>query len=486
MRCAAVVVAIVASVGSASAQSPNADSTVQKQERRARAGNLVGHGGPVKTVRADPATAQVLTGAFDYAAMLWDVSGDTPKLVRRFDDHTGAVNAVAFAGNGTRILTAGDDFAVSLWNAQTGALIHRFKGHTGKIVGLSVSADGRTAVSASWDRTARLWDLEAREAPSVVEGVLAGGPEGRNSPVNAALFSQDGSHIFTAHADGTIRRYVRATAKLDRIIYKHGWGINVLDRLPGTDQLLFGALNGASGIVDGTTGDLIRELAAHDRPVLALAVLDKPSLIATGGGDGTIRVMRAGDGGVIETYKTPFGPVWSLAFLPGGGALYYAGLDDFATLWRVTPREAFEQIDSTFPRRFQKTGAADDPVSRGELQFARKCSICHTLTPESGNRAGPSLYGVFGRRIATLPGYPFTPALKTMDIVWSGETISKLFELGPEEFTPGSKMPLQKMNTHGDRNDLIAYLRAATVDAPQATGQDKTNTREETRKGDKP
>jgi cytochrome c len=32
-------------------------------------------------------------------------------------------------------------------------------------------------------------------------------------------------------------------------------------------------------------------------------------------------------------------------------------------------------------------------------------------------RAAPTLAGLFGRRIATLPGYNFSPALKKLDIV---------------------------------------------------------------------
>jgi len=39
------------------------------------------------------------------------------------------------------------------------------------------------------------------------------------------------------------------------------------------------------------------------------------------------------------------------------------------------------------------------------------------LRPDEGNRAGPTLAGIFGRRIATLPGYNFSAALKTLDIV---------------------------------------------------------------------
>ena len=101
--------------------------------------------------------------------------------------------------------------------------------------------------------------------------------------------------------------------------------------------------------------------------------------------------------------------------------------------------------------------------SQGELQFARKCSICHTLTPDGANRAGPTLHGLFGRRIATLPGYPFSPPLKTLDIVWTEETVSRLFELGPDVYTPGSKMPLQVMGNRAERDALIAFLKIATA-----------------------
>jgi len=202
--------------------------------------------------------------------------------------------------------------------------------------------------------------------------------------------------------------------------------------------------------------------------VLALAVLEKPGVIATGGGDGIIRVLRSSDGSVIEEYRNPYGPAWALAFLADGTALYYGGLDDFATLWRIAPREMFEPIESPFPRRFQVRGGgqASDLLAEGELQFARKCSVCHTLQSDGRNRAGPTLYRVFGRKIGTLAGYPFSEALRVMDIVWTPQTLGKLFELGPEVFTPGSKMPLQKMTDAAQREALIAYLKVATQPEP--------------------
>src|SRR5215475_11431011 len=80
----------------------------------------------------------------------------------------------------------------------------------------------------------------------------------------------------------------------------------------------------------------------------------------------------------------------------------------------------------------------------------RACVACHTVRPDEGNRAGPTLSGIFGRRIATLPGYRYSEALKRLDIVWTPETVAKLFEVGPAAYTPGTKMPQQTIGSPED------------------------------------
>jgi cytochrome c len=92
----------------------------------------------------------------------------------------------------------------------------------------------------------------------------------------------------------------------------------------------------------------------------------------------------------------------------------------------------------------------------------RACVACHTLGADQANRAGPTLAGLFGRRIATLPGYDFSDALKRLDIVWTPETVSKLFEIGPAAYTPGTKMPEQRIGSDEDRAALVQFLERAT------------------------
>lgn len=451
--------------GSSSEPAGVTDTPAAVPDRRAAHGNLVGHGGPVKAITVNRKNSQVLTGSFDYAMMVWDVSGDTPVELRRLAEHEGAVNAVAFVGAGRRALAAGDDGVLVLWDIESGTQLHRFIGHTAKVVGIAVSPDARWAATASWDHTARLWDLERLEPGPVLQD--------HRGPVNDVEFSADGNAVYTASNDGEIHLFASVDGSHKRPLYRHGWGINVLSRIPDTDNLVFGAINGTAAVVSATSGNIVTELKSYDRPVLSVAVTDKPGYVATGGAEGTVRVYRSADFALIEEYQNPYGPIWAMDFAPDGKSMLLGGLDDFVTAWQITPRQPFEAIDSPFPRRFQLSEAGDDPLARGRIHFARKCSVCHTLVPDGGNRAGPTLHGIFGRKIATVPGYPYSQPLKHLDIVWSEDTIGKLFELGPDIFTPGSKMPLQKMTDPEQRDDLIAYLKEATrLDAPDEAEHD--------------
>lgn len=418
--------------------------------------NLRGHGGPVHSIVLNKTKTRALTGSFDYSMMLWDLSARPPKQIRRFDRHDGWVKAVALHRDGKRALSAGGG-DVWLWDLDSGEALHRFKGHKAEISALALSPDGKWAASASSDRTARLWNLEARQAGPVLKG--------HRGPVNAIVFSADGKTIFTASYDGTIRSWASPGGAFKRILYRHGFGINTMARLPGKDRLVFGALNGRALVIDAETGERVHQFKAMLGPFLAIAIQEKPGLLALSGfekkgGDvvGFIRVFRLGDWAPIEEYEDPRGPIWAMDFGAIGATIYYGGKDDIVTVWQVSPRKAFETIAGPIPRRFEVRNTAD----QGELQFARKCSLCHTLTSNGGNRAGPTLYRVFGRRAGTLPGYPYSDTLKNADIIWSAKTIELLFGLGPNHYLPGTKMPLQKISDPKKREALIAYLKIAS------------------------
>src|SRR5262249_18323346 len=149
-------------------------------------------------------------------------------------------------------------------------------------------------------------------------------------------------------------------------------------------------------------------------------------LIAAAGVRGSVAIIDRRARKLERTLVGPGMPVWSAAFFPHGRTLLTGGSDPSIRPWDAGTGEPIGNV---------ARGAAEDPLAAfaGEpgAEVFRACVACHTLNAKDGVRAGPTLAGVFGRKIATLPGYNFSDALKKLDIVWTPETVSKLFEVGP-------------------------------------------------------
>ncbi len=46
--------------------------------------------------------------------------------------------------------------------------------------------------------------------------------------------------------------------------------------------------------------------------------------------------------------------------------------------------------------------------------------------------------------------------------MWTPETVSRLFEVGPNAYTPGTKMPEQIIGSADDRRALMDFLAKVT------------------------
>ena len=150
--------------------------------------------------------------------------------------------------------------------------------------------------------------------------------------------------------------------------------------------------------------------------------------------------------------------MWSAAFLPDSRTLLTGGADRMIRRWDAVTGE---------PSARWRWAAPDDPLAA----YARRSAAPRCFAPASpatrsrrtkATAPARRLHGIFGRRIATLPGYNFSPALKKLDIVWTPETVAKLFEVGPATYTPGTKMPEQTIGSADDREALVKFLEKAT------------------------
>jgi WD40 repeat protein len=73
-----------------------------------------------------------------------------------------AVTRVALSRDGRLAVTASDDYAVRLWQPDTGALESVLRGHEGSVTDIALTPDSATAVSAGSDGTVRAWVAQPR------------------------------------------------------------------------------------------------------------------------------------------------------------------------------------------------------------------------------------------------------------------------------------------------------------------------------------
>jgi cytochrome c len=402
---------------------------------------LRGHGGPVRALAITQDGTSAISGSFDTSAIRWSLDKGAATQVLRF--HDGAVNAVALLRDG-RAVTSGEDTRIAIWQPGEPKPAAVLQGHKAPVVSLAVSPDGATIASASWDHTARLWPLAGGE-PRVLEG--------HRDNVNGVAFTPYGKSVVTAGYDATLRIWPLAGGAPEVITLPTP--LNTVAVAPDGEIVTAGAdgkvyFLTASGQVKG-------EVEIGTVPVIAVAMSPDGKLVAAAGIRGSVAIIDRATRNIERTLVGPGLPVWSVAFFPDSRALLTGGTDRMIRRWDAIKGEPIGDV---------LAGAPEDPLAAyaGDpgAEVYRACVACHTLNGNEGVRAGPTLAGIFGRRIATLPGYNFSEALTKMDIVWTPETVSKLFEVGPNEYTPGTKMPEQRIGSPEDRAALMRFLEKTT------------------------
>ncbi|MCK1341515.1 PQQ-dependent sugar dehydrogenase [Bradyrhizobium sp. 38] len=97
--------------------------------------------------------------------------------------------------------------------------------------------------------------------------------------------------------------------------------------------------------------------------------------------------------------------------------------------------------------------------STGEALFAEKCSSCHQSKLISGNRIGPDLLGIVGRRVASVESYPdYSSSLRRIGGIWTEERLDEFLRT-PSNFCPGTMMDFVGAASATERRAIISYLR---------------------------
>jgi WD40 repeat protein len=377
-----------------------------------------------------------------------------PKLevVGVLHGHTQRVDSWSFSPDGSRLVSAGWDRTVRVWDLAKGRQERLFWGHSDRSFGAGFLSDGHRVASASADGTVRLWDLALSGEPSMLafgtpifglnffpdgqrllvtgfeqlhirnidprsEGSLAPTAIGLPGPDARAGISADGALLAAPTEDGRVRVWDVQTASIRWTSDPHGGRPVHLHFSPDGRFLVteseFGDTR-AWATIDGAL--LWSSQTPHDGNT-DLAVSPDSSLIAVGMERG-VRLLDATTGGIVADFCQPRwtgdrgSRCYCVAVSPDGSLL--AGGDNVGRvlLWDIRSRTLLRTLSGMNPAVWSiafnpsgsrlATGSQDrtariwDPRSGDELLVLRGHTgtvISLAWSPDGGTLASGSYDG---------------------------------------------------------------------------------------------
>jgi WD40 repeat protein/class 3 adenylate cyclase len=308
---------------------------------------------------------RIATSSFDNSVHIWDA--ETGELIRQISmpiGITGNIYDMALTVQwspddrylltmcGDRFFLGSQDYDLFLWDVESGQQVMTLEvqnatqsstgglGTAGAVhfttgAGAAYAGDGRVATLGG-DNTALVWETMLAGQPVVLRG--------HTQAVNAVAWSPDFTRLATASEDGTTRVWEAGSGQEALQFTGHTGAVNQVAWSPDGNLIATAGDDGAIWLWDGVSGEQISVIQvapaggiinASDRIVYSLAWSPDGSRIASGSGDGYIRLWEVGSTELILTLKAHEQMVAFLAWSPQEERLVSAGADGRAREWNV-------------------------------------------------------------------------------------------------------------------------------------------------------
>ncbi|MBT9312009.1 serine/threonine-protein kinase [Leptothoe kymatousa] len=250
--------------------------------------------------------------------------------------------------------------------AQRGVQLQRtLPNHSSTINDLLLFVDGLRMVSAGADNSIRLWDL--------TNGKQLEAWDQQTSFVNTILLSPDETRLYSGNADGTLQGWVVANGNLLwQNSAAHQGPVNVITRTPDGQKLVSAGADGYVHVWQASTGKLMTSVKAEQGPINSLVVTSDSRYIITAGSDRTINFWNFDTGKSERTLTGHESFINALAISPDGRFLFSASADGTIRQWKVKTGKLLRTLvghtsyvnDMIFSRDGQtlSTGSADKTV----------------------------------------------------------------------------------------------------------------------------
>jgi Trypsin-like peptidase domain/WD domain, G-beta repeat len=251
--------------------------------------------------------------------------------------HQDQVSAVVLSADQTKVITAGWDNTIKVWNAQTGQLEKTLVGHKSLVNSIAISNDGTTLVSASDDTTLKVWNLQTGESIQTLTG--------HNDVVNSVVITADGKTAISASDDETIRIWNLATGKSELTLTGHEDWVNSVAVSADGQTIVSGSSDETVRVWDLGSGTLERTLEGHEDVVNSVAISPDGRTIVSGSDDETVKVWQWQTFELKHTFASDSGWVNTVAISADGQKVISGSDDALIRIWSLATYEPLAVLE---------------------------------------------------------------------------------------------------------------------------------------------
>ncbi|MEK6233378.1 MAG: WD40 repeat domain-containing protein [Planctomycetales bacterium] len=284
---------------------------------------LSGHADKVHACAFLP-DGKVVTAGFDRAIRIWD--RQSAEVDRMLEGHAGAILTLAASPDGKHLASAGKDRVIKLWTLDSPDAPKDLAGHRLSVYHVAFSPDGKLLASCGEDDTQILiWDVEQAK---IVKRLNAVDPDDKNKrrSMFRVEFSPDGKQLASCGADRTVRLwdlesgkevrrlegaeyavFTEKDKKIERTVKKGGSSLALyaLAFSPDGKRIAAGGLDKLIRVWDTDSGKLQQTIAGHPDFVYDARFSGDGARLLSCGCRGNLFAWNVADGSRISAAKTP-------------------------------------------------------------------------------------------------------------------------------------------------------------------------------------
>ncbi len=191
----------------------------------------------------------------------------------------GPIFGLAISPDGRNIATAEWGAAIRMLDCESG-LSSRFVGHKGSVSNVTFTPDSSELLSTGFDGNTILWNLETHKGKTLAT---------QEKPIRSAIISRDGKYAFTGSDDETVKILDLSTGNVQHIFKNHFGGVHAMCLTNEKDEVATGTGEGVLRILNIKTKS-VGEVGRHASDITALAVLPDSGFVASTSNDRTARI----------------------------------------------------------------------------------------------------------------------------------------------------------------------------------------------------